>query len=205
MAWVPAAIAAGGALLSGSLAERGASARNISQIAQSAEQMKFQERLSSTAHQRQVKDMRAAGLNPILSATGGSGASSPGGAQAQIQDEIAPALSSAFQAMKTFQELRNMRATEFQTLAQTALTGAQTDVIAPAATVGSALNEGMSSVRGMTSSGGLLDGFKRMVTEALRGGTSAARQAERDRFRDTPSLNLRNLQVFPPRNRIGGK
>ena len=48
------------------------------------QQMAFQERMSNTSHQREAEDLRAAGMNPIMTATGGSGASTPSGASANM-------------------------------------------------------------------------------------------------------------------------
>lgn len=71
-----------GAIL-GSLA--GSAVTGLFNSKQSDKNRDFQEEMSNTAHQREVQDLMAAGLNPMLSAKLG-GASSPGGSTASMPD-----------------------------------------------------------------------------------------------------------------------
>lgn len=120
-----AGIGAAGSLIGGAKAASGAKQVNAQQIELAREQMEFQERMSSTAHQRQVKDLKEAGLNPILSA-GGSGASSPSGAMPSLQNPdahlgkgISDASGKAMQFVQMKQNLANQAAVEDLTKAQT--------------------------------------------------------------------------------------
>lgn len=70
----------GGAIVSGLFGREGQRSANAANRQEAHENRVFQEAMSNSAHQREVNDLKKAGLNPILSVN--AGASSPAGGQA---------------------------------------------------------------------------------------------------------------------------
>lgn len=126
-----AAIIAGGASLAGGLLQNSSNKRlvretNAANAAEAARNRQFnaveakqardwEEYMSNTSYQRGIKDMKLAGINPLLGIAQG-GASTPGGAQAsgtpasfdaaRMENVVSPAANSAMSALNLAADLK---------------------------------------------------------------------------------------------------
>jgi len=106
-----------GDLFSGYSAYKGQQEANQTNRQIAADNTAFQERMSNTAYQRQVKDMEAAGLNPMLAYTKGGGASTPSGSIATVSNPSASAVS-AYHSSASARESQARTQTESKRPAQ---------------------------------------------------------------------------------------
>lgn len=104
----------GAGIIGGGLDYLGAQDQNQAAKEIADKVMAFQERMSNTAHVREVADLKAAGLNPTLSAN--AGASTPGGSVAPVVNTLSGLSKSLSnlpdQIMGTASAVQNIRESE---------------------------------------------------------------------------------------------
>ena len=80
---------------------------NASNLGISRENRAWSEEMSNTSHPREVADLRAAGLNPILSGLGGGGAGTPTASNPTLSDPFGPAVSKGYETALAIKDQQN--------------------------------------------------------------------------------------------------
>lgn len=116
-----------GSIFGGKSSAEGQAKANIQNQIMAQNQMNFQERMARHAHRYEVTDLRKAGLNPILSGTGGAGSATPSGSTAHMENVEGAGVSSAMQVLSTISQALLASQKAKQVDAETANTEATTE------------------------------------------------------------------------------
>lgn len=122
MSWVPLAASA----VSGAMDFFGSSKSNRENRKEAQRNRDWQTEMANTAHFREVKDLTSAGLNPMLSVMGGSGAATPSSPIPTMQNTMSGASDKANAAIINSATADNIKANTAKTQADTINTQANT-------------------------------------------------------------------------------
>lgn len=99
-----------GPLISGGMSYLGQSSANAFNAEEAEKNRQWQEQMRATQYQTAVKDMQAAGLNPMLAYSQGGAGNLSGAVSAPAQNALGQAVSSALQARQLSGQLKQMEA-----------------------------------------------------------------------------------------------
>lgn len=157
----------------------------------------FQERMSSTSHQREVRDLRAAGINPMIRSL--SGASTPSGDRAQMDDVGSRAVTSALGAA----QLRLVNAQTDRETSSAQLLRVQADDIQKTGNLGRWDQAGVNldlAKLDLEQRRALLPSLLARAHEEVRLTSSSARRAEASALLDeAAAAGALNLEAFEKR------
>lgn len=157
----------------------------------------FQERMSSTSHQREVRDLRAAGINPMIRSL--SGASTPSGDRAQMDDVGSRAVTSALGAA----QLRLVNAQTDRETSSAQLLRVQADDIQKTGNLGRWDQAGVNldlAKLDLEQRRELLPSVLARAKEEIRLTSSSARRAEASAMLDeAAAAGAMNMEAFEKR------